>query len=104
MPAPYNLTQAAKRDLRAIWRYTVSRWGEEQADRYLGRLEHCFARIATGEVRPKTFSITYPQAQVIRCEHHYVFYLPSPQVQPVIIAVLHENMDMIARIQGRLEI
>jgi toxin ParE1/3/4 len=42
------------------------------------------------------------ERQVTRCEHHYVFYLPPEGQKPRIIAVLHENMDLLARLEDRL--
>ncbi len=37
-----------------------------------------------------------------RCEHHYVFFMTRDDACPLILAVLHENMDLIARISERL--
>ena len=102
MPAAYELTRAAKQDVRGIWVYTAEQWGERQADRYTGRLETCFRRIAERRMRPKTFSERYPQVLVTRCQEHYVFYLRPDSRKPLIIAVLHGRMDMLARIGERL--
>ena len=47
----------------------------------------------------------FPSAtlKVCHCEHHYVFYICLPgDNQPVIIAVLHERMDMLVRLKTRL--
>ena len=101
MPA-YDLTPEAKQDIRGVWLYTAERWGEPQADRYTGLLEACFRRIAGKRARSKVFSERYPQAQVARCEHHYVFFLRPEGQKPVIFAVLYERMDMLARIGARL--
>ena len=40
--------------------------------------------------------------RVIRCEHHYVFYCLRKGQCPLIIAVLHENMDLLSRLRARL--
>ncbi|MGS2723740.1 type II toxin-antitoxin system RelE/ParE family toxin [Porticoccus sp. GXU_MW_L64] len=37
----FNLTPQAKADLRDIWRYSTSTWGEQQADLYIA---HLYAR------------------------------------------------------------
>ena len=102
MPPAYDLTRAARQDIRGIWVYTAEQWGERQADRYTGRLETCFRRIAKGRVRSRSFSERYPQVLVTRCEHHYVFYIQPEEQKPLIIAVLHERMDMLARLGERL--
>lgn len=101
MPA-YELTPEAKQDIRGVWLYTAEQWSEQQADRYTGLLEACFRRIAGRRARSKGFSERYPQVQVTRCEHHYVFFLRPEGQKPVIFAVLHERMDMLARIGERL--
>jgi len=36
------------------------------------------------------------------CEHHYVFYLRPDGQKPHILAVLHEHMDLLARLDDRL--
>ncbi len=103
MPTSYSLVPEAGQDLRAIWFYTVTRWGEEQADRYLGLLEHCFERLAEHKTQGKTFSSLYPHVRIMRCEHHYIFYLSSHGTPLIILAVLHERMDLLSRMRARLE-
>jgi toxin ParE1/3/4 len=98
----YELTPAARQDIRGIWNYTAEQWGERQADRYTGQLETCFRRLAGRRIRPKTFSERYPQVLVIRCQEHYVFYLRPAGQKPRIIAVLHGRMDLLARLGERL--
>ncbi len=44
----------------------------------------------------------YPGLRMMRCEHHYIFCLPRPETPALIVAILHERMDLIARIAGRL--
>ena len=51
----------------------------------------------------RSFSERYPQVRVTRCEHHYVFYGQPEGQKSLIIAVLHERMDVVARLYDRLE-
>ena len=102
MPPAYELTRTARQDIRGIWVYTAEQWGERQADRYTAWLETCFRRIADGRARSRNFSERYPQVRVTRCQHHYAFYIQPEGQKPLIIAVLHERMDMLARIGERL--
>ena len=99
---PYELTPAAEADLRDIARYTLRQWGERQAQRYVRLLEAGSRRIAEGRAVSKTFLERYPQVWVTRCEHHYMFYLHPEGQKPRILAVLHENMDLLARLGERL--
>jgi plasmid stabilization system protein ParE len=99
---PYELTPSAEADLREIARYTLRQWGGRQQRRYARLLEACFRGIAEGRVQSRNFSPRYPQVRVTRCQHHYVFYIHPEGQRPLIIAVLHERMDILARIGERL--
>ncbi len=88
--------------LEGIACYTLVEWGEAQAARYLDRIEQQFVMIEDRQIVPRQFSTRFPQALVTRCQRHYIFYLHSEGETPRIIAVLHERMDMIAKICHRL--
>ena len=95
MPA-YELTPEAEADLEGIAEYTLREWGAEQQARYAALLEAGFIR--------RRFSEHYSHVFVTRCEHHYVFYIrPEGTPVPRILAVLHERMNLIARLRDRLE-
>jgi plasmid stabilization system protein ParE len=102
VPTAYDITPAARQDIRGIWIYTAKQWGERQADRYTGRLEMCFQGLAEGRTRSRSFSERVPQVRVPRCQHHYIFYVQPEGRKPLVIAVLHERMDMLARLGERL--
>lgn len=101
----YDLIPEAEADLRSILRYTIEQWGVEQAQHYADLLEAGFHKIATKKAASRTFSEVYPQVRVTKCEHHYIFYLPQQPTssRPLIIAVLHERMDLVSRLKSRLE-
>ena len=99
---PYDLTPAAEADLREIARYTLRQWGARQQQRYARHLAACFRRIAEGRVQSREFSERYPQVRVARCQHHYAFYVHPEGQKPLILAVLHEHMDLLARLGQRL--
>ncbi|MFQ5444170.1 MAG: type II toxin-antitoxin system RelE/ParE family toxin [Nitrospinales bacterium] len=98
----YELTAEADSDLEDIARYTIREWGTKQAAQYAGKLERCFEKIARKEAVFRSFSEKLPEASVTRCEHHYIFYLHPEGKRPVIFAVLHERMDLLARLKDRL--
>lgn len=98
----YELTADADSDLEEIIRYSIRKWGEKPAGQYADKLHQCFEKIARKEAVSRTFSETYANAFVTRCEHHYVFYLHPEGKRPRIFAVLHERMDMLVRLKARL--
>lgn len=100
---PYDLTPAAAADLRSIARHTLQQWGARQQRRYAGQLEACCLAIGNRTAVSRSFSDRYPQVQVVRCRRHYIFHVRPSGRKPLVIAVLHERMDLFARMKGRLE-
>lgn len=99
----YELTAEAEEDLKQIARYTVKQWGKRQSLKYAKLLDACFLKIANRTVLSRSFSENYPQVKFTHCEHHYVFYVDFESRPPCIIAVLHEEMDIVARLEERLD-
>jgi len=100
--ADYELAPEVEGDLEGIFDYTIDRWGVEQAYRYKGKLAAHFSRLGQGKTMTRTFLKRSPELQVSRCEHHYVFHLNRRSLPPLIVAVLHERMDLVNRIKSRL--
>jgi toxin ParE1/3/4 len=99
----YELAEAAEDDLKGIALYTVSKWGSNQASRYAALLDAHFEVIGKGEARTRVFLPHRPELRVSRVEHHYVFHLERRNQYPLILAVFHEQMDLMARLRDRLE-
>jgi len=97
----FTLTPCAKEDLADIARYTVKEWGKPQALKYAGLLDVCFENIAQGKDISRAIFPNNQVVRVCRCKHHYVFYLKKNEM-PVILAVLHERMDLMERLKKRL--
>ena len=99
----YVLARGAEDDLGKIVEYTVTRWSVEQARKYGSILSRHFQALADQDVRAKSFFKNWPELQVSRCEHHYVFSLRREPSPIAILAVLHESMDLPARLRERLD-
>ncbi|MEX6506914.1 type II toxin-antitoxin system RelE/ParE family toxin [Jiella sp. M17.18] len=96
----FELTLAAEQDLHDIWRYARDQWGVDQAETYFDRIEACCEAIGNGLKRSKMLVGLPVELRLSRCEHHYIVWLNEPR--PVIIAILHERMDFLQRLKGRL--
>lgn len=96
-----ELAPAAKEDLADIARYTMQKWGKPQALKYAGFLDSCFQKIVEGKDRSKAVLPGRKDVRFCRCQQHYVFYLRRKD-KTVIIAVLHERMDLMIRLKDRL--
>ena len=102
MLAGYRLTSEAASDIKGILDYTLDRWGAEQADKYVLQIEQCLHGLVSGQRSGKRFSDGLPEIQVFRCEHHYIFYA-AQDYQLAVLAILHEAMDLLARLKERME-
>ncbi len=93
MPNDYKLTLAAKNDLKEIWRDTVERWSEQQAEKYIYQLEKKFKDLATtpklGRSRPdiqKGYR-SLPEGK------HIIFYRVADNIIEI-IGIPHASMDV----------
>ncbi|MEO0851902.1 MAG: type II toxin-antitoxin system RelE/ParE family toxin [Cyanobacteria bacterium J06648_11] len=101
--AEYTLTTEAEDDLREIAAYTDRTWGRAQARRYATQLEAHFEALTTGAAVTRAAPQPLRSAiRVSRCGKHYVFSTREQQ-QLLIVAVLHENMDLMRRLSERLD-
>lgn len=98
----YILTEGAEADLRGIIHYTRQEWGTKQVRTYVAKLKAGIARIASGQGTFKELDDLYPALRMARCEHHYVFCLPRENAPALIVAILHERMDLMVRLADRL--
>lgn len=99
MPS-YDLTLAAETDLRDIWRYTYKTWGFDQAEKYFDQIEACCEAVGDTRARSKSLEGLQEGVHIHRCEHHFIVWMAG--TRPAIIAILHERMDFMRRLKGRL--
>jgi toxin ParE1/3/4 len=101
--AGYDLSPEALADLLDIADYTKRKWGIEQAAKYRNQLEDCAEAIAVGKDRPRDLSHIKPGLRSIRCQQHYIYFVRMEDMTARIVAILHEQMDLMARIAERLK-
>ncbi|MCY3987676.1 MAG: type II toxin-antitoxin system RelE/ParE family toxin [Gammaproteobacteria bacterium] len=81
-----------------IYRYSLERWGEVQADVYITGLFDAFERIATGGVMsrpvPAEFGV---DGYFFRYEKHFVYWKWLTNGDIGIVSVLHERMHQFGR-------
>ncbi|MDO3378858.1 type II toxin-antitoxin system RelE/ParE family toxin [Geoalkalibacter halelectricus] len=103
MTRPYVLTRSAAADLRNIVRYTVEHWGHAQCRSYIADLEAAAGEVALGIGVFRKHDDLLPGLRVRLVGHHYLFCLPRSGQPALILAILHERMDIIARLKERLD-
>lgn len=102
MTRPYVLTKGAAADIREITRYTVEKWGDQRCRAYIDQIEQAASEVATGQGVFKDLSSLLPGLRIKAAGRHYIFCLPQASSPALILAVLHERMDIIARLKNRL--
>lgn len=103
MNRPYVLSRGAAADLRDIARYTLVKWGARQCQAYIAALEDKATSLALGQGVFKDMGEVLPGLRVAACGKHFIFCMPQSNGPAIILAILHERRDMIARLKARLK-
>ncbi len=98
----YVLSKGAEADLREIARHTVAQWGTEQCRTYIAALEEKAQALARGQGVFKAMDAIMPGLRLATSGRHYIFCLIRPEQPALILAILHERMDILARLKSRL--
>jgi toxin ParE1/3/4 len=93
------LRPRAVRDIEQIWTYTAERWGAAQAERYVRSIRDLCAALASGERVGTDASDVRRSYRKIRAGRHVVFFRFQPDGSVEIVRILHERMDMPARLR-----
>lgn len=99
--AKYKLTNQAVDDLTQIWKYTIERWSENQADKYYQMLLDNFNEVANNPDLGKNYSIITENLLGWRAGRHLIFYRKMEENEIEIIRILHEQMDLKNRIKEK---
>lgn len=94
--------QQAAAELREIVRYTTRQWGAAQARTYARQIDAAAAELAVGQGAYKEWGDVLPGLRVKAAGSHYVFGVLRPGQAALILAILHQRMDLMARLEERL--
>ena len=88
----FRLSQSAFGDLDSIYRDTLERWGQEQADRYVGVIWTAFEKVVEAPDRWRLRDELYPGCRIYFCGRHAILYrVHEGRIE--IARVLHDAMD-----------
>jgi toxin ParE1/3/4 len=94
MMRKFNLSNAADKDLKQIWQYTLETWSREQANKYVSGLLAACADIAQS---PESLGQPYDYVRVGYRKYpwckHVIFYLIQDDGTVLIVRILHQRMD-----------
>nr|WP_300976199.1 type II toxin-antitoxin system RelE/ParE family toxin [Alkalimonas sp.] len=92
-----NITPKAESDLIGIWVYSCEKWGADQADNYLDRMETGMNQLIHHPLLGSSYDHVLPGYRRLQLEQHAVFY-QALQAEIVVVRVLHQDMDASARL------
>ncbi len=82
-----RLAQTAENDLEDIWVYTISEWGEDQADKYVALIEKGFSQVLENPFIGKTRSDVKNEYRALQIKKHLIFYRVGTEfidiIQPI---------------------
>lgn len=87
-----RLSLTAKRDLETIWRYTVSEWGLEQAEKYLALIQKGTHLLLDNPYIGQARTDVKAGYRALAIEKHLIFYIVTGEYIDV-LGVPHERMD-----------
>lgn len=90
--AEYRLGPRARRDLEAIFDYTLVHWGVSQAMRYTDLIEAACGMLADAPQHAQdcaTIRLGYRRRRV---ERHVIYFRPT-SYGIAVVRILHERMD-----------
>ena len=101
---PAKIYPAAKERILEIWAYTEKKWSEKQADAYVRELVAEIETVAVQRHRWRpVFDGALQGVYFFRHRHHYVFFRELSKKRLGVISVLHEQMDIPARLREDAE-
>lgn len=93
MTSRYRLTPRAANDLDDIADYTIQKWGENQANDYLGALVGRFESLAVNPTLGRNRDDVHPGYRSFPEGHHIIFYTVHDDYI-AIIGIPHKSMDV----------
>jgi toxin ParE1/3/4 len=89
----FELTRAAKNDLRKIAKFTEKRWGRNQRYLYTKQFDDVFHFLADNSSVGKKCEHIKSGYKKFPQESHIIFYRDRTKSKISIIRILHKNMD-----------
>lgn len=90
----FELTQAARQDLRNIALFTEKRWNRNQRHLYMKQFHDVFCFLAENPFAGKICDSIKKGYRKFPQGSHIIFYRDGTNTKITIIRILHKNMDV----------
>ena len=94
MRKTFELTKAAKTDLKGIAIFTQKEWGREQRNVYVKQFDDAFHMLADTPLVGKACNNIKAGFKKFPIGSHVIFYRESFDSSIVIVRILHKRMDV----------
>lgn len=91
---PFELTNAAKLDLKKIARFTQNEWGRDQRNLYIRQFDDTFHMLADAPLAGKACSEIRDGYKKFPIGSHIIFYKEGDNAKIIIVRILHKRMDI----------
>jgi toxin ParE1/3/4 len=91
--------QAAINDLNDIWKYTLIKWSEKQADKYYASLESACQQIGKNPELGTQYAEINSHLLGFKIGNHIIFYQVNTDHHIEIIRILHQRMDLFSKLE-----
>ncbi|WP_075342481.1 type II toxin-antitoxin system RelE/ParE family toxin [Tenacibaculum agarivorans] len=98
----FVLSFEAELDLENIVEYTIRKHGEDQILKYVTQLQEDTEQLALGMGHYKQLTDIHPKLRMVKSGKHYVFGITRENDLMIVIAILHERMNLVQRLKNRL--
>lgn len=99
--ARFLVQQSASLRIDEIYRYTLNKWGETQAQAYINGLFDAFAKVGTQEIFSRPIPAEFGvDGFFFRYEKHFVYWCYLSNGDVGIVTILHERMHQIERFKN----
>lgn len=95
----FELTRAARADLKAIARYTSSHWGLRQRNAWLREIDKTFHALAANPMMGRACDEIRAGYRKLPHGSHVIYYKQAAGAL-LIVRILHATMDVDANIDG----
>ncbi len=104
MIATYEISPLAEPEFEDILNYSFEKFGKDQMLEYREQLKRCLDQLAANSALCRNIQLEGRNLRFLHCQKHYIFAIEREKQPLLIIAILHERMDLVNRVKSRLDL
>ncbi len=95
----YRISRKALSDLRNIWKYTVNKWSEEQAERHYKLIIQEIDYLSEKPDSGRQLEDIKKGYRCSKVKSHFIFYRKGKDGVLEVVRILHQMMDIPNRLK-----